>query len=147
MRMIYAVQKSMRADLKITSSQQSDPHDIWKPMDYIIGSTPLLLSDGQIVPRVLERISAFYKKKYARTAVGIRADGHWVFVVVDGNKKNTAGFTLPELAHYMQTLGCIQALNLCGGKSSTMVVQGAVVNKLVHRERSISTAILINHAS
>jgi exopolysaccharide biosynthesis protein len=51
---------------------------------------------------------------------------------------------MDEFARIMRDLGAVDALNLDGGGSSTMVVQGEVVNRPSDgRERSISSAILI----
>lgn len=142
---IEALKAGMPAQIIIASSQQNPATDqqTWESMEYIVGSTPLLIKDGAIVPYVLERTSTFYTLKHPRSAVGLRADGHWVFVVVEGNDKNTTGYTLPELAHYMQQLGCSYALNLCGGKSSSMVIKGQKVNAPTDKERPGATALLI----
>jgi exopolysaccharide biosynthesis protein len=54
------------------------------------------------------------------------------------------GMTLPETAELMRELGALDALNLDGGGSSTMVVEGQVVNRPSDgRERSVSNALLL----
>lgn len=64
-----------------------------------------------------------------RTAVGVIADNHLVFVVVDGRQEGySKGVTLPELADIMLSLGATTAYNLDGGGSSTMYFNGQVVN-------------------
>lgn len=64
-----------------------------------------------------------------RTAVGVIADNHLVFVVVDGRQEGySEGVTLPELADIMLSLGATTAYNLDGGGSSTMYFNGQVVN-------------------
>lgn len=63
-----------------------------------------------------------------RTAVAVLADGSIAFVVVDGRSDASAGMTLTELAEYTQSLGAVTAYNLDGGGSSTVVVDGEVVN-------------------
>lgn len=55
-----------------------------------------------------------------RTAVGIKEDGTLFMVVVDGRSKKSDGFTLTQLAEYMQKQGCITAINLDGGGSAQM---------------------------
>ena len=48
------------------------------------------------------------------------------------------------MAEIMRDLGAVQALNLDGGGSSTMVVRGEVVNKPSDdRERQLTNAILV----
>ena len=63
-----------------------------------------------------------------RTAIGIKSDGTYLFVVSDGRTDESEGLSLLELAQFMQTLGAETAYNLDGGGSSTMVFNGSVVN-------------------
>jgi exopolysaccharide biosynthesis protein len=53
--------------------------------------------------------------------------------------------TLIELADFMRSLGAYQALNFDGGGSSTLIVQGVIVNSPsdVTLERGIGNAVLI----
>ncbi len=59
-----------------------------------------------------------------RSAIGVRADGSVVLVVVDGraNLNHSVGVTLAELARLMRNLGCTDAMNMDGGGSSVMFV-------------------------
>ena len=63
-----------------------------------------------------------------RTAIGIRSDGTYLFVVSDGRTDESEGLSLLELAEFMSSLGAKTAYNLDGGGSSTMVFNGSVVN-------------------
>lgn len=63
-----------------------------------------------------------------RTAIGIKSDGTYVFVVSDGRTDESEGLSLKELADFMKTLGVKTAYNLDGGGSSTMVFNGNVIN-------------------
>jgi exopolysaccharide biosynthesis protein len=65
-----------------------------------------------------------------RTAIGMIAPGHVVFVVVDGRSTGySRGMTLPELAQMMKGLGCQVAYNLDGGGSSALWFNGHIRNK------------------
>jgi exopolysaccharide biosynthesis protein len=65
-----------------------------------------------------------------RTAIGMIAPGHVVFVVVDGRSTGySRGMTLPELAQMMKGLGCQVAYNLDGGGSSALWFNGDIRNK------------------
>ena len=66
-------------------------------------------------------------------------------MVVDGRQKKwSVGPTLFGFARIMSDLGAVQALNLDGGGSTTMVVDGAVVNRPSSGfERAISNAVLV----
>ena len=63
-----------------------------------------------------------------RTAIGIKADGTYLFVVSDGRTDESEGLSLQQLAEFMKELGAETAYNLDGGGSSTMVFKGNVVN-------------------
>ena len=62
------------------------------------------------------------EKKTSRTALGLKSDGSAIFYVVDGNAEDTEGKTLQELAERMKELGCVKAVNLDGGGSSTVCI-------------------------
>ena len=49
-------------------------------------------------------------------------------VAVDGREGSSIGMTLRELAGFMQSIGCVNAMNLDGGGSTVMYVNGKVVN-------------------
>lgn len=126
----------------------------WDTCNNIVGGAGMLLHNGEISQTFQEEglQGNFIETKMPRTAVGIKPDGVWVFVVVDGRQPMLSeGLTLHELAAFMRSLGCVQALNLDGGGSSTMVVEGNIVNSPVgeaedthsYPERRVSDAILI----
>ena len=60
----------------------------------------------------------------SRTAIGIKADGTVVMFMVDGRQAPySVGMTMAEVAAAMESLGCVQAVNLDGGGSSTFATQ------------------------
>ena len=60
----------------------------------------------------------------SRTAIGIKADGTVVMFMVDGRQAPySVGMTMAEVAAAMEDLGCVQAVNLDGGGSSTFATQ------------------------
>ncbi len=63
-----------------------------------------------------------------RTAVGLNQNGRWLFlVVIDGRQAGySLGATLPELADFLVSLGAYTALNLDGGGSSALVIEGVL---------------------
>jgi exopolysaccharide biosynthesis protein len=132
-----------------------DHQDAWEHFDHIVGGTPVLIDCGEIVPDFqIEKVhQSFLDKRHARTAIGIKPNGHWIFVVVDGRQPELSiGMTMNELAQLMKELGCHSALNLDGGGSSTFVLNGQVVNSPYDEEdtdssdtgeRAVGDAILI----
>lgn len=80
-----------------------------------------------------------------RTGIGVQGDGRLLLVVVDGRRRNySIGLSTRAFARLMRRLGAEDAVNLDGGGSSTMVVEGDVMNRPSDgRERSIGNAALI----
>lgn len=103
--------------------------DEWNQSDYIVGGTPLLFHEKtDKIDYIQEKtIETFLTNRHARTAVGVLPNGHLLFVVVD-HTSLFDGMTMDELKELMIGLGCIAALNLDGGGSSTMVFNGNIVN-------------------
>ncbi len=120
----------------------------WDDMDYIVGGVPVLIRRGAVLQDfdAEKARESFIHDRHPRTAIGVRADGNWLFAVVDGRQLSlSVGMTIPELAAFMYSLGCIAALNLDGGGSSTMVVLGEVKNSPSDSgsERPVGDAILL----
>ncbi len=86
-----------------------------------------------------------------RTSVGITADGKIVLMVVDGRQEPiSAGASYHEMAQIMIDAGCVVAINLDGGGSSTFVgkPEGSNSLKVINRpsdktERSVSSSLMI----
>jgi hypothetical protein len=61
----------------------------------------------------------------ARTAVGLKADGQLLWVMVEQKPgRDSSGMTLGELGRYLKGRGVSSALNLDGGSSSSIYVKG-----------------------
>ncbi len=80
----------------------------------------------------------------ARTAIGQRADGIVLMLVVDSNEFRTKGASIKDLAEIMERYGAVNAANLDGGTSSAMVENGKLINDpidsaLRHKTRGIPT--------
>ena len=83
-------------------------------------------------------------EKHPRTALGWN-ERYFYLVEVDGRQKHLSiGMTLKELAQYMVSLGCREALNLDGGGSSTMWLFDGVVNSPSDdEERPVANALVL----
>lgn len=119
---------------------------------YGFASGPLLLWQGKPVDTELaDRI--FKVPRHPRTALGVDSARQKVWLIVaDGRQEGVSeGATLDELKQTLKELGAVDALNLDGGGSSTLVarVPGAglrVLNVPIHervpgRERPVVTAL------
>ncbi len=114
-----------------TVSLLADPEGRWGRAESILGGGPLLLWNGQRLEEPeKESISrVFFQARHPRTAVGVRGDGTLLFVTVDGRQPGkSVGMSIPELTDLMTELGCVSAVNLDGGGSTTMVIEGEIVN-------------------
>lgn len=115
----------------------------WRGVLDSVGGLPMLVRDGQVVA---PNCSTSFCKRNPRTGVGLRADGTILLVTVDGRQpKYSVGMSLVEFANELVRLGAVQAMNLDGGGSTTMVVNGRVINRPSDAggERGVSTAILV----
>ncbi|MFH1709810.1 MAG: phosphodiester glycosidase family protein, partial [bacterium] len=127
-------------------------------LKHVIGGGPRLLKSGQIyISGNSERFkNDIAKSRAARTAVGISKEGNLIFVTVDkcppagragkqgASYSKSVGATLEELAQIMKDLGCVDAMNLDGGSSSTMIVSSEVMNiPSGGAEKAVSNGILI----
>ena len=66
-----------------------------------------------------------------RTAIGQRADGIVLFLVIDGRTTTSVGADMDDLATIMVNYGAINAANLDGGSSSALVINNKIENKPV----------------
>ena len=88
---------------------------------------PVLLEDGSISVSENDEVGMAMASN-PRTAIGYLGKNHYVFVVSDGRTSESAGLSLYELASFMKSLGVVDAYNLDGGGSSTMVFKGEIIN-------------------
>ena len=101
----------------------------WKNVKHIISGGPYLVKNGEVfVDMTAQKLCAIGGRN-PRTAVGYTSDNNLILLTADGREGSSIGMTLMELARFMQSLGCIGAINLDGGGSTVMYVNGSVVNK------------------
>lgn len=101
----------------------------WKGVKHIISGGPYLVKNGEVyVDMTAQKLGAIGGRN-PRSAIGYTADNNFILVAVDGREGSSIGMTLMELANFMQSIGCVGAINLDGGGSTVMYVNGRVVNK------------------
>lgn len=76
--------------------------------------------------RDLDPSSGFFNEIAPRTAVGVRADGSIIVLVIDGIEADYMGATVPETADILVSLGAHHAINMDGGGSTDAVLNGKV---------------------
>lgn len=120
----------------------------WAKASHAISGAGLLMLDGrELTDWAEERIAAgFDTTRHPRTIIGIDADGAIWLVTVDGrNPSLSLGMSFTELQRLSKRLGLRSVLNLDGGGSTTMWVDGRIVNHPSDPEgpRKVSDAILV----
>lgn len=80
-----------------------------------------------------------------RTAIGQRADGAILLLVINGRSVESLGATMDDLASIMLAHGAVNATNLDGGSSSLMIMDGEYLTTSAYLfgERVVATAILV----
>ena len=107
-------------------------------LDFVVGGSHMLLPNIDTHPGY--RVDG----RQPRTAIGADDDGWLYLVVVDGRSASSVGMTIPELASYAKSVGATRAINLDGGGSSTIVVQGRVWNDPSDgRERGVASGVSV----
>lgn len=113
----------------------------------IIAGVPQLIKNSKIdITWEQEKASkSFVETRHPRTAVAKLKDGRFLMLTADGRSEESAGIDLYDLAAYMLELGAVDAMNLDGGGSTTMFLDGKVVNKPSDKagERKVGDAILV----
>lgn len=98
----------------------------WK-MNTAIGGGPVLVQNGEKkITNNEERKfgGAAINDKHPRTVIGYTADGRLIVMVIQGRSLDAGGASLTQAARLMVSLGCVEALNLDGGGSSCMLING-----------------------
>ena len=97
----------------------------------VVGGGPLLVEKGVVNVRSREESMAsdIAYGRAPRTGVGVKADGTVLLMVVDGRSQYSAGMSLKEFATYLKRFGAVSAVNLDGGGSSEMVLDGKIMNR------------------
>jgi hypothetical protein len=102
----------------------------WSGVVDAIGGGPVLVRGGKPVFRHFELFSSEQLARNPRSAVGQRADGRIVLVVVDGRQPGySVGMTNFELAQTLVRLGAVAGAGLDGGGSSTMAFDGTLLSR------------------
>lgn len=129
-------------------------HPRWMPGDgvieQLIGGWPVVLRDNiSMVERSASQeftAPSNANARHPRSLIGFDADtSHLFLVVIDGRSAASVGVTLAEAAALLRELGVSHALNLDGGGSSALWLNGRIVNTPSDKtgERPVANALLI----
>jgi len=119
--------KTMTSLVNMHSDKPTQPTlKKWK-MQTAIGGGPVLLQSGKIQVTNNEELKFTGKAindRHPRTAIGYTNDHKLILLVVEGRNPEAHGATLEEEAQILKDLGCVEALNLDGGGSSCLLING-----------------------
>ena len=94
----------------------SAANEAWNDVQYAVGALYSLVQDGAVVSGLPSGVNP-------RTAVGVTSDGTVVFYTIDGRRSgHSIGASLSQVAQRMIELGCVAAIGLDGGGSTTITV-------------------------
>lgn len=123
----------------------------WR-METALAGGPVLLQNGE--PRIYNNEERKFMGKaihdrHPRTAIGYTADGYMILLVIEGRRPGVAaGATLLQEAAILRDLGCVEALNLDGGGSSCLLINGKetiLPSDQEGRQRPVPGVLLIRH--
>lgn len=144
-----------RLQIVLHATANGHPLPLHPGLDLVNGG-PILLRDGQLVQRGWAEgfdrpddpsfYHRFAVRRHPRTLAGVTASGHLLLVTLDGRQPDhSVGASFDEAARVMQSLGCVDALNLDGGGSTAMAVRGRLVTRPsdAQGERAVGDALLV----
>ena len=115
-----------------------------------VAAGPRLIANGTLRNSHLEIATG----THPRTAIAISRDRHTAWIVaVDGRQEDSAGIALSDLAAFFRSIGAWDAINLDGGGSTTLAVEGPdgqphilntpIQSGIVGKERPVANQILV----
>lgn len=121
----------------------------WK-MQTAIGGGPVLLQKGEIKITNNEEmmfVGRAINDKHPRTAMGYTRDNKLIILLIEGRNNIAHGATLQQEAQILKDLGCVEGLNLDGGGSSCMLVNGKETIKPSDStgQRPVPAVFIIQH--
>ena len=128
--------------LKIRKAKSAQFYENSKNEIFVLVSGPLLLRNAKVhkLPNI-----KFANNRHPRTCL-CTTKKSIIFLTIDGRQKQADGMTLYEIQQYLLSMGCVNAINLDGGGSTTMwTKEKGVINNPSDKkgERPVANALLI----
>ena len=110
--MLLLLRPGDRINLSVTSGAENA--EAWNGVTNLLGAPVLLVENGAVA-------GSLAAGSAPRTAIGQRADGTLIFYTIDGRRTGySIGATLTATAMRLVELGCVTAVALDGGGSTTI---------------------------
>jgi hypothetical protein len=108
-------------------------------VQHALGTGPMLVRNGALY-EVTARMS---EQLHPRAAVGWN-ETYLFLAVADGRQKGvSAGLRLSEMAEFMIELGCDEAIDMDGGQSTTLMLNGTIINQQSSGRHEVANGIVI----
>ncbi|MDD3118166.1 MAG: phosphodiester glycosidase family protein [Victivallales bacterium] len=101
--------------VRVEPARDDDEYDKDADAYGVLVTGPMLIHQGQPIYQPPH-------PRHPRTAIGTNADGEVLLVTVDGRQSEAVGVSFAGLQQIMSRLGCVEAMNMDGGGSTTMWV-------------------------
>lgn len=141
-----------RCAAAITVTSDFQPHR--GRLTTVVGGWPRVVLDGRNAGAAADSVEGtfprFSAQRHPRSAIGFSRDSTTVFLVaVDGRQETSDGMSLVELGDFLVGIGVYQGLNFDGGGSTTLIINGALVNHPSDAagERTVGNALLVRERS
>ena len=130
-------------NLKIQPAESDQYYELSKQEVAVLVSGPLLLLHSERMK--LPKIEKFVNDRHPRTCLCTTNEAI-VFITIDGRSIQAEGMSLFEAQKFLSDIGCVDAINLDGGGSTTMWIRDkGIVNHPSDKEgeRPVSNVLLI----
>ena len=108
---LLALEKGQKLTVRVTANDKK-----WNKVTNMIGALYQLVEDGKVC-------SGLPTGAAPRTALGLTADGNLILYTIDGRASGySIGASLSQTAERLVELGCVSAMSLDGGGSTTLVI-------------------------
>jgi exopolysaccharide biosynthesis protein len=113
----------------------------WADVVEAVSGGPMLIKNGELYLDLKDenfRRNWTGSQIHARTAAGVTANNHLLLTTIEGPH------TLWDFAKFLYKLGAVEAMNLDGGGSTTMVVNGVTVTRNANtKQRRVASSIVV----
>ncbi len=141
--------------VRVTTALTDGAQPLTRPGASVVNGGPELVQggavhitqrqDGMVHPGQPSFAYGWVLQRNPRTFAGVDAQGRTLLVTVDGRQPDQLGLSIPETAAVARSLGMVDAMNLDGGGSTTMVVDGQLTTHPSDAtgERPVGDAIVV----
>ena len=120
------------------------------PLRTLVGGWPRIVLDGKNIASGADYAEGTFPRfsagRHPRSGIGFSKDSTKVYLIaVDGRTQVSVGVSLAEFGDLMLSYGIYQGMNFDGGGSTTLVIDGTIVNvpSDATGERAIGNCVLL----